>query len=396
MKQDSIIASITGFFIISAISIIGFFSLLIFFENGRVEHMEEKRVFRAIKTFHRFITHNYSYEMLQEQLKTLELEIVKGNAVKGLIPYRTNNKQILLEFYQYAEYKFIKATTARGKVFIFRVLGEERTKFPFLLTGLLAASIISVLSYLAVIRKLRPLKELERDLTHMGEGNLDVYTKVYGDDEISTVAKTFNKAIKNIKELKSSRDFFIRNIMHELKTPITKGKVTAELLEDDKNKERLKKVFNRLEVLINELASIESIISGKTEPQKKEYKIRDLIDGAMDLMFDEKELVLENIEKTLLVDYNQFSIVFKNLIDNAVKYSDDQKSIIRIAENRLEFANSGEKMEKPLSVYTKPFEKTKSDGFGLGLYIVDTILKSHGNKLQYKYKNGENIFFFNI
>lgn len=50
--------------------------------------------------------------------------------------------------------------------------------------------------------------------------------------------------------------------MHELKTPITKGLLTLEMIEDNKYKERLNGVFTRLEILINEFAAIEQITSG--------------------------------------------------------------------------------------------------------------------------------------
>lgn len=51
---------------------------------------------------------------------------------------------------------------------------------------------------------------------------------------------------KKIQTLQDSRKLFLRNIMHELKTPITKGKLITDLMEDTKNQERLKRIFRDL------------------------------------------------------------------------------------------------------------------------------------------------------
>ncbi len=78
------------------------------------------------------------------------------------------------------------------------------------------------------------------------------------------------KSAQKLKNIKESRNIFIRNIMHELKTPITKGKFLLQLEKSDENIEKLKMVFNRLESLINEFATIEELISQNRVLEKKE------------------------------------------------------------------------------------------------------------------------------
>ncbi|MBL1244361.1 MAG: hypothetical protein COA39_008230 [Sulfurimonas sp.] len=76
------------------------------------------------------------------------------------------------------------------------------------------------------------------------------------------MANEFNNAAKKISALIESRNLFLRNIMHELKTPITKGRFSVEMLEDTKHKERLLNIFIRMDSLINEMALVEEISSG--------------------------------------------------------------------------------------------------------------------------------------
>ena len=83
------------------------------------------------------------------------------------------------------------------------------------------------------------------------------------------MANEFKKSALKLKSLKEARNIFIRNIMHELKTPITKGKFLTQLELNTENNEKLKSVFNRLESLINEFASIEELISSNKSIEKK-------------------------------------------------------------------------------------------------------------------------------
>ena len=73
--------------------------------------------------------------------------------------------------------------------------------------------------------------------------------------------------------------------MHELKTPITKGRFSVEMLEDNKYKTRLLNVFIRMEGLINEMALVEQIASGFEQTNVEEYRAVDIIAEAIDLGF---------------------------------------------------------------------------------------------------------------
>ena len=97
------------------------------------------------------------------------------------------------------------------------------------------------------------------------------------------------------------------------------------------------------------------------------------------------------------VDFKLFTVAIKNMIDNGIKYSDD--NFVKISANfkSIQFASLGQKLPNELSYYIEPFtqgEKYSPQSFGLGLYIVDSILDAHNMKLQYEYSNGYNIFKF--
>ena len=263
----------------------------------------------------------------------------------------------------------------------------------------LVVAVILLAAYIFVIYKIKPLRKLKRQIVKCANGELDGVQNVgNGKDEISEVSEAFYEAVCQIKALNDSRHLFLRNIMHELKTPITKGLIAAQMIEKSKNQERLISVFHKLENLINELAAIEQITSKIGLTNKTPCLMRDLIDEAIDIAMVEKEHVgiSELDEVRVMVDFKLFSVAIKNMIDNGIKYSTDKHVNIMVSKDHMKFITQGEKLKNDLDFYIQPFIKGEDaqKSFGLGLYIVSNILEAHGLKFGYEYKNGMNVFIF--
>ena len=260
-------------------------------------------------------------------------------------------------------------------------------------------AVILLAAYIFVIYKIKPLRKLKRQIVKFANGELDGVQNVgNGKDEISEVSEAFYEAVCQIKALNDSRHLFLRNIMHELKTPITKGLIAAQMIEKSKNQERLISVFHKLENLINELAAIEQITSKIGLTNKTPCLMRDLVDEAIDIAMVEKEHVgiSELDEVRVMVDFKLFSVAIKNMIDNGIKYSTDKHVNIMVSKDHMKFITQGEKLKNDLDFYIQPFIKGEDaqKSFGLGLYIVSNILEAHGLKFGYEYKNGMNVFIF--
>lgn len=260
-------------------------------------------------------------------------------------------------------------------------------------------AIILLAAYVFVIRKLKPLRKLKRQIAKFAAGEIDEVQNVSsGNDEISEVAEAFYDAVSQIKNLNASRKLFLRNIMHELKTPITKGRLAAEMIEKSKNQERLVSVFIKLENLINEFAAVEQVTSSITLNNTKICRIDDVIDEALDIaMVDPGQVTISKLEDVNLnADFKLLAIAAKNMIDNALKYSPNKHVNITITRESIKFINEGERLSKELRHYVEPFTKGESakKSFGLGLYIVENIIKAHKLTLSYEYKNGLNVFSF--
>ncbi len=257
--------------------------------------------------------------------------------------------------------------------------------------------VVLVVMYLMVIKKLSPLKRLHKQIERFGSGDLDIKITHEGDDEIARIAKSFDKAIKHIKQLISSKNLFMRNIMHELKTPITTSRIAAETIDDDLTKKILIRSFDRMNELIEDLAQVERVTMYSFVPVREDCTLKDIFDETEKILLkDSSHYSFEYNDSQIYTDKSLLALVLKNLIDNAIKYSTDKKANVVVIGNKILVKSKGKKLKESLEYYTEPFsqEEKRSAGFGLGLYIVATVLEKLNYKLRYRYddKNSENIF----
>ena len=280
----------------------------------------------------------------------------------------------------------------------FKLILENKNKAKFPLKRALIFSLVFlliILLYLWIMKSFKPLSELKGKIQTFSQGNLDIECKSDKEDEIAEVANEFDHAVTMIRELLHSRQLFLRAIMHELKTPIAKGRLVSEMLGDEKNKTRMHSIFERLNLLIDEFAKIEKITSKNFDLTIKPYKMSDLLEASTDMLMIEnpKHLITTKIEKDYCVevDFELFTLVIKNLLDNGIKYSTDKHIIVVINEDKIEIRNKAEALNEPLENYFKPFHTSKK-GLGLGLYIVKSILDIHQMELHYQHEDGKNIF----
>jgi len=254
---------------------------------------------------------------------------------------------------------------------------------------------VLLLLYLAVLKKLYPLRTLHTQIQKFAQGDMQTRISYKYDDEIGKIAQSFDDAIIHINELSASKNLFMRNLMHELKTPITKGRIVVEMLEDESTKKVLVRAFERMNELISELAEIERVTTQSFEPNFEYVTLNELVDKSQELLMEESGLVKLEVEnRALTTDIRLMTLAIKNLLDNGLKYSKGKCVLLRTKGSQIEIISGGDALQHPLSYYTEPFsqEEKRSAGFGLGLYIVHSILEKLGYMLDYKHEDGSNIF----
>lgn len=403
MKRSSIFYTITFIFILATTSLcLAFLWLKAYDQENYTKELNGKYsiVSRlALLHMNKLISdEEYSLQMKDFNIPTIEdnkkkEDIIKNAKVLQEISIDIGSAAILVLDKRH----FLKIIHA-DEVMLLEDVEYQPYRYQIITAIFSIVLLIVVGSYIFIYKKLKPLRRLKREITKFASGNLDIEKVSSGNDEISEIGEAFYMAVTQVRKFGESRQLFLRNIMHELKTPITKGRICVEMIEEGRQKQRLVGVFERLENLINEFAAVEGVASGVWINDISTHTIKELILEAIDLAMVDKSKVEIELEFNFIlnVDFKLFCIAIKNMIDNAIKYSSDQRLLIKTTKDSLLFCSTGEKLEKELQFYTEAFTKGSKakNSFGLGLYIVDNIIKSHNLELEYQYKNNTNIFKF--
>ena len=329
----------------------------------------------------------YSLELKNETIKNQYYEVFYENKLTFghiLILQKTFDDEFILRI------KYL------DDEYILRTPDEENISDKFILNILVFVDIfVLFLIFLYILKLLSPIKIITKQLTNFSNGDLSGRIDIKSNDEIGILANSFNKMASNLENLIKTREELLRDIGHELRTPIAKGKFAIEKIDDFSQKELLKKIFKDLEVLTNELIELEKLNSTKLNITT--FKAETLIVESLEKLYLDDESKIEiNIQEDFKIngDLYYLSIVLKNLIDNALKYATSYPIQIDVKLNTISVSNKGKELSKQLEYYLKPFtqELSQRDGFGLGLSIVKKIIDKHDFRLEYSYRNESNIF----
>ncbi|WP_294965480.1 ArsS family sensor histidine kinase [Sulfurimonas sp.] len=264
---------------------------------------------------------------------------------------------------------------------------------------ILADITILIILFLIILKMIYPLREISKSIMSFGEGDHSLRIKNSSKDEIGEVATTFNSMATNIEELITSRETLLRDIGHELKTPISKSKFAAEMIEDSKYKSILKRALREIDEMTSELLDLEKLNANQYTLEIQKFSCETLIAESLSKLFIEDETLIDVKIKSdfdIDADLRYLSIALKNLIDNGLKYS-LQKPIYIVAKyGSIVVKSRGEKLDKALEFYCEAFTQgdnsRNQSGYGLGLSLVKRILDKHKFKLSHHYEDGFNSF----
>lgn len=396
MNKHSLIVHISLFFIVLMLTINTLFYFQYQLQDREAKEAFKERFHDAERILHTGHREYLSHEEIEERLYELfEMKILdEFDNIETIQSKQEIHKIRDLTIYQDDTYTYLfHQDRRRGHQIVLYYKNEISKEISTIVFAILLNTLLLAF-YLYVFKKLKPLQDLKSKISRFAEGELEVSSVQKGRDEIAEVSNEFNNAISKIKTLQESRNLFLRNIMHELKTPIAKGKLITDLMDDTKNQERLQRIFSRFEYLLGEFTKIEQVTSNAMILEKKRFRVVDILDNAFDiLLIESNDVEIEvNANLEIEVDYELMSIALKNLVDNALKYGTKRAKII-VNEDAISIESHGEELENSSFeiAFNRAFEDS-SKGLGLGLYITHHIVKKHGFSLNYMHIEGINRF----
>lgn len=340
-------------------------------------------------------------KQIQSKVNTLDLRKVDMSLDQ-------DTKIILKQIHSFGELQLLKTSDNKYLLFI-RYMDDsilliddklqKSFKEQWLLNILVVFDIIVLIAIFFIILKiLSPLKELIFKMKHFARGEYFSPIEVKSNDEIGDATATYNTMAQNIQDLLSSREEFLRDISHELKTPISKGMFASEALEEGESKTIIKRSFSELERLSAELLEIEKL-HAVDDIKKDIFKVETLILEALSrLILEDESIINIDIKENFSIegDLNYLSLALKNLIDNAIKYASEYPVYIIAYNDRVIVKNKGKELLHDISYYLEAFTQEESSraskGYGLGLNIVKKIIDKHKFNLLYEYVDGYHQF----
>ena len=392
----SIFKKIALLFIISFIlmSIIGLW----------IDQINTKRIDNIVKEkYVSFFEHVLSTENDPQKL----IKIFENNKFKIKRDLHISLNEILFykkyDFVEVSIYKisfddelFIKLKFENDEYFL-KTPDEENLRDKTVLNILICIDILVLsLIFFYIVKILSPIKNITKEITNFANGNLSARIDIKkSNDEIGILANSFNQMAASLEKFIKTKEELLRDIGHELRTPIAKGKFAIEKVENEVQKELFKKIFIDLETLTNELIELEKL--ELTKLNLTTFSAETLILEALSKLYldDESKIILNiNEDFKVTADLYYLSIAVKNLIDNALKYAIELPIIVDINKNEIKISNKAKELSKDLEYYLKPFtqELSHRNGFGLGLSIVKKIIDKHQYKLSYQYIDSYIIF----
>ena len=296
----------------------------------------------------------------------------------------------------------------------------------FMVVSLLVVLISVVAMIILVRRQSDPLRQMAQVARSFGHGDLDARVRLADDypEEVEELALAFNNMAQELQKSEYQRKEFVANVSHELKTPMTtiSGYVDGILdgtIPQHRHRYYLQIVSDetkRLSRLVRSMLDISRLEDGSVPEEKKvRFDMEETL-GQVLITFEKK---ITDKDLNVDVDMPAYPVfthacedyvtqVIYNLIDNAVKFCPQGGTLgLKIQQGGgkvyLTVSNDGETIpaeELPL-VFDRfhKIDKSRSqnrEGWGLGLYIVKTLVSSHGENISVTSRDGKTAFTFTM
>lgn len=389
--KKSLIKQTKFIFVVSFLVISSLWAFFYFQQKHQNQEHQVSRYFSIVSSLQPLIMQSYIFQ--DRDVKSFNMKLYKpsndnkkmlfqrGDKSRGFTVFKIGNKTIIHTYNQIGELYLEDLQIDNNYIFI-------HTVFIVLL-------LLQLLLYFMLQKSLKPLQTIHDKLRSLQKGDMSKldYTSKY--DEINQIITSYNESISKLEYTLETREMFNKIFMHELKTPIAKGMFYLKLEPSYELNEKMMNLMQRLNSEIDEFSILESLIINKSvEP--KEHNFKEIMNLVIEKIGNEKR---DNINIDLSNNFKIYGdkelwvICFKNIIDNALKYSSDNRIQISFKENNIIFSNQGEPLPVDLSSNLENWkiDKTKrhksSTGYGFGLFIIKNIVNLNNYKLDYRYEN---------
>ena len=289
--------------------------------------------------------------------------------------------------------------------------------------AIIAGAVLLFFGILILLQMLTPLKKLSDEISDIKDGFGKEQLDVDNYTETAVISQNFNELIAGMKVMDESRQEFVSNVSHELKTPLTSMKVLADSINCmgdeapvEMYREFMGDITNEIDretKIINDLLSLVKMDKSAADLNITSVNINDLLEQILKRLQpiadkQQVELVLESFRPvTAEIDEVKLTLAFTNLIENAIKYNDNESGgWVHVSLNadhqyfylKVEDNGIGIPEESLEHIYERFYRVDKSHsreigGTGLGLAITRSSILMHRGAIKAHSVLGEGTTF---
>jgi len=268
---------------------------------------------------------------------------------------------------------------------------------PLIIVGLGLTFLL--VGYVAVSWLFKPITSIREGAAHIGAGNFDFRIASLRSDQLGDLARDINQLAENVESILDAKRALLLGISHELRTPLSRLRIATELLDDEDERESMKVEIAEMEAIIVTLLEAERLNEKHGVLSRTPVQISVLIDDLIDTYFDRErdrlQIDVRSPDLIINVDEARITLLLKNLISNALRYSPPESGLIEVSVRtssyeilfRVQDHGPGIAPEHAAHI-GEPFYRgdpsrtRETGGTGLGLYLASLVATAHGGSLR--------------
>ncbi len=255
-----------------------------------------------------------------------------------------------------------------------------------------------MLGYAAVSWLFKPIRAIRAGAAQIGRGNFAHRIENIRGDQLGDLAGDINTLADDVESMLDAKRALLLGISHELRTPLSRMNLVLELLDDETVRAQLKPEIAEMEKIVGELLEAERLSGRHDTLNRTAVRVGELLDELVDNYFDRdrERIVVDNRagDATVGLDGARVTLLLKNLVSNALRYSPADSGPVEIEADRdrnslvFRVCDRGPGLtEEQAGRLGEPFYRgdpsrtRETGGTGLGLYLATLVAQAHGGRL---------------
>jgi signal transduction histidine kinase len=244
-----------------------------------------------------------------------------------------------------------------------------------------------------------PLKEIGAGVERFGRGDFSQPIRLRRKDELGELAEQVNTMASDLSGMLDAKRALLLAISHELRSPLTRARLNAELVPDSPERDALLRDLAEMRDLVTSLLESERLAQPHAALQREPTDLAALVQGLLSGAFAGRALRVELPRDLPLgeVDKTRLTLLLRNLIDNALRHGGDAPEPPELQVRRdgealtLTVRDHGPGVPPELLAHlSEPFYRADAarqratGGVGLGLYLCRLVAQAHGGSLSFE------------